>query len=162
MDTDLTQVAEQLSQRLLERGLKIALAESCTGGWVAKILTDIAGSSAWFDRAFVSYSNAAKRQMLGVPERLLSQHGAVSAEVVEAMAQGALTFSDADVALAISGIAGPGGGREEKPLGTVWLAWACVGEAPVSKLYRFDGGRDAVRRQAVATALQGMIGRLDG
>jgi nicotinamide-nucleotide amidase len=162
METELTTLAEQLSQRLLTAAMKIAVAESCTGGWVAKVMTDIAGSSAWFDRGYVTYSNDAKRQMLGVPATLLAQHGAVSSPVVEAMVQGVLTFSDADVALAISGIAGPGGGSDEKPVGTVWLAWGLAGASPVSQLHQFDGERDAVRRQAVAAAMRGMLEHLDG
>jgi nicotinamide-nucleotide amidase len=122
--SELEKLAERLGQRLLERGECLAAAESCTGGWLAQSVTAIAGSSAWFDRGFVTYSNAAKIDMLGVPENTLNRHGAVSEAVARAMAQGALAHSRADWTVAITGIAGPGGGSPEKPVGTVCFAWA--------------------------------------
>ena len=122
--SELEKLAERLGHLLLERGEWLAAAESCTGGWLAQSVTAIAGSSAWFDRGFVTYSNAAKMDMLGVPESTLDRHGAVSEAVARAMAQGALAHSRADWTVAITGIAGPGGGSPEKPIGTVCFAWA--------------------------------------
>ena len=154
---ELQQLAEQLGNALLRRGWKVALAESCTGGWVAKCLTDIAGSSAWFDRGFVTYSNAAKREMLGVSAETLDTAGAVSEPTVLAMAAGALAHSEADLALAISGIAGPGGAVPGKPVGTVCFAWAVKGALQQSDTKYFSGDREAVRRQSVAHGLRGLI-----
>jgi nicotinamide-nucleotide amidase len=142
--------------RLQERGLVLACAESCTGGWVAQTVTAVAGSSAWFDRGFVTYSNQAKEDMLGVPAPILAQYGAVSEETARAMAVGALTHSLAQVALSITGIAGPSGGTPEKPVGLVCFGWA-KGEAVRTESVRFDGDREAVRRQAVIHALQGLL-----
>lgn len=132
-------------------------AESCTGGWIAKCITDIAGSSRWFERGFVTYSNQAKMEMLGVAGSTLKQYGAVSEETVREMAAGALRHSQAQLAVAVSGIAGPGGGTPEKPLGTVWLAWQRQGQTCQTRLFHFDGGREAVRRQAVQKALEGVL-----
>jgi len=154
---ELQQLAEQLGNALLRRGWKVVLAESCTGGWVAKCLTDIAGSSAWFDRGFVTYSNAAKREMLGVSTDTLDTAGAVSEPTVLAMAAGALAHSEADLALAISGIAGPGGAVPGKPVGTVCFAWAVKGALQQSDTKYFSGDREAVRRQSVAHGLRGLI-----
>lgn len=123
-DSELMQLSEQVGQALKARGATVTTAESCTGGWVAKVITDIAGSSAWFERGFVTYSNEAKAQMIGVREETLAQHGAVSEPVVVEMAIGALKAARADYAVSISGIAGPDGGSEEKPVGTVWFAFA--------------------------------------
>ncbi len=156
-NASLDSIAARVGERMLARGLMLTTAESCTGGWVAKTVTDLAGSSAWFDRGFVTYSNAAKQEMLGVEAALLETHGAVSEPVVEAMVNGALARGRATVALAISGIAGPGGGSPEKPVGTVWLAWGLAGQAPVTRRFRFDGDRDAVRAQAVEAALLGVL-----
>lgn len=156
----LTDLALTAGQRLAAAGVSLATAESCTGGWVAKLVTDVAGSSAWFDRGFVTYSNQAKQDMLGVPETLLERYGAVSGEVVAAMTAGALQASRAHWALAISGIAGPDGGSLDKPVGTVWLAWQARGMKPDCLRYHFDGGRDAVRRAACAVALQRLIDKL--
>ena len=150
----------RLAEVLLACGEQLATAESCTGGWVAKVCTDLAGSSAWFERGLVTYSNAAKRELLGVPAATLDAHGAVSEQTVQAMAQGLLCHSPAHWALAISGIAGPGGGSAEKPVGTVWIAWAGPGGWCRQQCYRFDGDRDAVRRQAVAAALDALYERV--
>jgi nicotinamide-nucleotide amidase len=160
-DEALRMLAERLAQRLTEGGLRLAVAESCTGGWIAKVLTDLAGSSLWFERGFVTYSNAAKQELLGVPATLLQLDGAVSEAVVRAMAQGALTASPAEVALAVSGIAGPGGGSADKPVGTVWLAWARRAGEVSAQRAQFSGDREAVRRQTVALALEGLLARLD-
>ena len=157
MDKQLEHLAQQLSKRLLNKGLVITTAESCTGGWVAKVLTDIAGSSAWFERGFVTYSNAAKQEMLGVAPALIEAQGAVSEGVVQEMVRGAIARSGADLALAVSGVAGPGGGSEEKPVGTVWFAWGRSGSAPLVRRVHFTGDRDQIRRQAVLTALQGAL-----
>ncbi|SFM30123.1 nicotinamide-nucleotide amidase [Ectothiorhodospira mobilis] len=160
-DRDLQSLARTVEQAALATGGGLATAESCTGGWVAKVLTDIPGSSRWFDRGFVTYSNAAKQAQLEVPAVLLERDGAVSRETVRAMAVGALARSEARVAVAISGIAGPGGGTAEKPVGTVWLAWARRGVEEVDTACRhFPGDRDAVRRQAVAAALEGLAAAL--
>ena len=153
-DSELMQLSEQVGQALKARGATVTTAESCTGGWVAKVITDIAGSSAWFERGFVTYSNEAKAQMIGVREETLAQHGAVSEPVVAEMAIGALKAARADYAVSISGIAGPDGGSEEKPVGTVWLAFATARGEGITRRECFSGDRDAVRRQATAYALQ--------
>ncbi len=161
MPDELPLLVAALAQRLLKRGELLACAESCTGGWVAKLCTDLAGSSAWFERGFVTYSNAAKQDMLGVPAATLEQYGAVSEATVEAMVTGVLERSNADWGLAVSGIAGPGGGSIDKPVGTVWIAWAGPGGWRSVKPHQFDGDREAVRRQSVAAALQGLLDQLD-
>ncbi len=154
---NLCALAEQVGAVLRTRQQVIAAAESCTGGWIAKAITDVPGSSGWFDRGFVSYSNTAKSDLLGVRVETLTEHGAVSAETVAAMATGALERSRADVAVAVSGIAGPDGGSLDKPVGTVYLAWALRnGPARVERRH-FGGDREAVRRQTVAAALQGVL-----
>ncbi len=154
-------VAQRLSARvgklLKERGLMLATAESCTGGWVAQVVTSVSGSSEWFDRGFVSYSNHSKQEMLGVRSETLDKHGGVSAEVVQEMATGALANSRAQVSVAISGIAGPSGGTPHKPIGTVWLGWAMEGTEPRCRSTHFAGDREMVRQQAVMAALQGII-----
>ncbi|WP_260294772.1 nicotinamide-nucleotide amidase [Sedimenticola hydrogenitrophicus] len=160
MNNELEQPARELAARLLDRKLKLAAAESCTGGWIAKVLTDIAGSSDWFERGFVTYSNPAKQEMLGVRAETLAAHGAVSEPVVREMAAGALAHSRAELALSVSGIAGPGGSTPEKPVGTVWFAWQRRGEAAVAVCHHFSGDREAVRRQAVVVALQGALALL--
>jgi nicotinamide-nucleotide amidase len=144
---------EQLSKTLMQRGWMMATAESCTGGMIAAACTDIAGSSAWFDRGFVTYSNASKTDMLGVPTSLIEQHGAVSKAVVCAMAAGALARSQASISVAVSGVAGPGGGTPEKPVGTVWLAWANPTQVLAQCKY-FSGDRAQVRAQTLVYALQ--------
>lgn len=156
----LTPLAQALGQVLTERRQMVALAESCTGGWVAQVLTSVAGSSAWFERGFVTYSNTAKREMLGVPAATLARHGAVSEQTARAMAEGALNASHADVALAITGIAGPGGGSAEKPVGTVCFAWAAKKMPVRSTTAHFAGDRQAVRAQAVAAGLDGLLAYL--
>ena len=156
-DARITALARALGRRAKRRGVMIATAESCTGGGVAEAITRIAGSSAWFDRGFVTYSNEAKRRMLGVKLRTLEAHGAVSEAVAREMARGALKKSGAGVAVAITGIAGPGGGSREKPVGLVWFAWAGGGGALVTHGQRFRGGREAVRRQSVRRGLEGLL-----
>ncbi len=153
-------LAHKVGQVLLEKGLKMATAESCTGGWVAQAVTAVPGSSGWFDCGFVSYSNTAKQKMLGVDAEVLENSGAVSEKVVAQMAEGALRNSDANIAVAISGIAGPDGGTEDKPVGTVWLAWAIEGHPTVSCLSFFNGDRDDIRQQAVEQALEGIMAYL--
>lgn len=156
----LESIATHLGQRLARLGLLLATAESCTGGWVAKIITDIPGSSAWFDRGFVTYSNAAKQDMLGVLAETLAEHGAVSEAVVREMADGALRCSASQVSIAISGVAGPGGGLPEKPVGTVWIAWGISGRQLIAERFLFAGNRDAVREAAVMAALVGLSRQL--
>jgi nicotinamide-nucleotide amidase len=155
-DADLSNLSREVGARLLAAGRRLVCAESCTGGWIAKLCTDIAGSSDWFDCGFVCYSNAAKTRDLGVPEKLIESEGAVSDAVVRAMAEGALARTQANVAIAVSGIAGPGGAVPGKPVGTVWFALAHRQEDRLEcqgHLIQFDGDRDAVRRQAVEYAL---------
>jgi nicotinamide-nucleotide amidase len=151
-------LAERLGEVLRANRLMLACAESCTGGWVSQCLTAVPGSSAWFERGFVTYSNAAKQDMLGVAESTLVAHGAVSQPVAVAMARGALRFSRADLSVAITGIAGPGGGGIEKPVGTVCFAWASRSGKTKTETRQFTGARQAVRAQAVACALTGIFG----
>jgi len=159
-DATLDELARRLGDRLQRRGLRLATAESCTGGWIAKIITDVPGSSRWFDLGIVSYSNQAKEAWLGVPEEIISLSGAVSEQTVMAMVRGLLARSGVDLALAVSGIAGPGGGSVAKPVGTVCFAWGGDG-LPVTARYYFAGDREAVRRQAVGTALLGAMDYLE-
>ncbi len=156
-DQQLLQLAEQLGRILFEKSLLLATAESCTGGWIAQILTAVVGSSAWFDRGFVTYSNQAKQDLLGVSAKTLDQYGAVSEQVVQEMVAGVFQNCTADLAVSVSGIAGPGGGSAEKPVGTVCLGWCRSGEQAISVRKHFAGDREAVRRQAVAGALRGLI-----
>lgn len=156
-DSDLFQLSARLGAALEQRGHFVTCAESCTGGWVAKSITDISGSSGWFERGFVTYGNQAKSTMLGVDTRTLEQHGAVSEPVVLAMAQGALMAAAADYAVSVSGIAGPDGGSVQKPVGTVWFGFAGRHRAPFAQLMHFEGGRDEVRRQAVHFALKTLL-----
>jgi nicotinamide-nucleotide amidase len=153
-------LAQKVGETLMQRGLKLATAESCTGGWVSQAVTAVPGSSDWFDCGFVSYSNTAKQKMLGVDLSVLEKSGAVSEPVVAQMAEGALRNSDADIAVAISGLAGPGGGSENKPVGTVWFAWAIEGHPTVTCLSFFNGDRDEIRLQAVEQALEGVLAYL--
>ena len=143
----------RLAQALVLKRWTLATAESCTGGMIAAACTDLSGSSVWFERGFVTYSNAAKTQCLGVPAPLIAQHGAVSETVVRAMAQGAITHSQADVSIAVTGVAGPTGGSADKPVGTVWFGWSVRGQV-ASELQRFAGDRSAVRTATVEHALR--------
>jgi len=152
----MNELAQKVGAALKERGLMLVTAESCTGGWVAMELTAIAGSSHWFERGYVTYSNAAKREDLGVNDDTLERHGAVSEETAREMAAGALRKGRGQVALAITGVAGPTGGSRDKPVGTVCFAWA-HGSKISSETRRFDGERESVRRQSVLHALQGVL-----
>ncbi|HEC16963.1 MAG TPA: nicotinamide-nucleotide amidase [Sedimenticola sp.] len=156
-DRDLDAIAMRVGERLFAAGVVLVTAESCTGGWVAKVLTDIPGSSTWFERGFVTYTNEAKQEMLGVREETLEAFGAVSEETVREMAAGALERSHGTLALAISGIAGPGGATPDKPRGTVCFAWAGKGGGVWSCRQHFEGDREAVRRQAVALTLNEVL-----
>jgi nicotinamide-nucleotide amidase len=149
-------ISRQLGKKLKAAQLVLATAESCTGGWVAQAVTSIAGSSGWFERGYVTYSNAAKRESLGVLKKTLLRYGAVSEQTAREMARGALKKSRADIALAVTGIAGPGGGLPGKPVGTVCFAWA-RGRRVRSGTKRFKGGRASVRRQSVVHALRGVL-----
>ena len=153
-------LVEALAEVLRARGLHLVTAESCTGGLIAAACTSIAGSSDWFERGIVSYSNDAKTELLGVPAALIARHGAVSAEVARAMAEGALVHSAADLSLAVTGIAGPTGGTPEKPVGTVWLALARRGHPAQATLLQLQGGRSEVREQTVDRALQAALSSL--
>ena len=156
------QLAAQLGAALKAHGMMLTTAESCTGGGVASAVTEIAGSSSWFDRGFVTYSNQAKSDMLGVSPDTIMRFGAVSEAVVREMVAGALHNSQAQFALAVSGIAGPGGGTSEKPVGTVWFAWGIKEGMAVSRLHLLPGNRAQIRKQAVTIALQGgleLLGR---
>lgn len=155
--SEVAALVSRLAQALPARGWMLATAESCTGGLIAAACTELAGSSAWFDRAVVSYSNEAKSELLGVDAALISAHGAVSEPVARAMAEGVLARSKAQVAVAVTGIAGPGGGSPDKPVGTVWLAWACGGQATRAAVQHFAGDRAEVRRQTCVVALDGVL-----
>lgn len=156
-----TTLAKQVGEALQAHGLTLVTAESCTGGGVAQAITRISGSSAWFDRGFVTYSNASKEEMLGVSPDTLEQHGAVSEQTVREMADGALQYSRAKVALSVSGVAGPTGGSPEKPVGMVWFAWATKGMVQAA-CHQLPGDRDAVRAKSVEIALQGTLNLLNG
>ena len=158
---DLEVLAEQVGAALQSRGLLLASAESCTGGWVGAAVTSVAGSSNWYERGFITYTNQSKQEMLGVSAATLAEYGAVSEPTVREMAAGALKHSHADVALAISGIAGPGGATLDKPVGTVCIAWMLRKGAARAQTYRFDGDRSAVRRQAVDAALRGVLAMIE-
>ena len=150
----------RLAERLLESGKRVCAAESCTGGLIAKTFTDLAGSSDWFDRGFVTYSNAAKTEMLGVPVSLIDDYGAVSEPVANAMASGALQHSEANYAIAVTGVAGPGGGSAEKPVGTVWIAVAAAGYLE-ARLHHFEGDRAAVREATLVAGLEMLLKLID-
>jgi nicotinamide-nucleotide amidase len=155
-DDVLRELASSFGERLLAKQLTLCTAESCTGGWIAKTVTDIPGSSGWFDCGLAAYSYEAKQALLGVRPETLEHFGAVSRETVIEMVSGALVHSGAGIAVAVTGIAGPGGGTEDKPVGTVWVAWKRRGGYPRAELFHFDGDREAVRRQTVAAALEGI------
>ncbi|MGI0115998.1 CinA family protein [Zooshikella sp. RANM57] len=153
-------LAETVGQALKQSELKLATAESCTGGWVAQEVTAVPGSSAWFEGGFVTYSNEAKHHMLGVSLAVLEEFGAVSEPVVIQMAEGVLLHTRADLAIAISGIAGPTGGSHVKPVGTVWIAWSATGRQTLTRHFEFNGDRRQIRQQAVLAALTGIMDRL--
>ena len=159
-DSDLMALAEQVATAAIERRVMVATAESCTGGWIAKSLTDLAGSSAWFEAGVVTYSYSAKESLLGVNPRTLERTGAVSEETVLEMVSGAVARYGAGVAVAVTGIAGPSGGTADKPVGTVWIGWKRRGGYAHATLFHFAGDREVVRRQTVAAALAGMVEEL--
>ena len=161
-DDVLRRLAVDLGERLRAGRHRLVSAESCTGGWIAKTVTDIAGSSDWFDCGMVVYSYEAKQALLGVRPETLETHGAVSRETAIEMVSGALVHSGASVAVAVTGIAGPGGGSEDKPVGTVWVAWKRRGGYALAEVFHFDGDRDAIRRQTVAVAMQGLRRQVAG
>lgn len=153
-------LARQVGEALKAQGMMLVTAESCTGGGIAQAVTRVSGSSAWFDRGFVTYSDAAKEEMLGVSPETLEQHGAVSEQTVREMAQGALQYSSAQLAVSVSGIAGPTGGTPEKPVGMVWFAWAS-GDSVKTACHQLSGDRDAIRAKSVSIALQGVVNMLN-
>lgn len=155
-DAAVKALAERVGKVLARHHQMLVTAESCTGGWIAKSVTDIEGSSGWFDCGLAAYSYEAKQALLDVRAETLMRHGAVSEETVLEMVSGALVHSGASIAVAVTGIAGPGGGIEDKPVGTVWIGWKRRGGYPVTRLHTFKGDRDAVRRQTVAAALEGL------
>ncbi len=159
MDAQLETLSRLVGDHLQSRGWRLATAESCTGGWVAEVVTATAGSSHWFDSGFITYSNDAKVALLGVSPMTLARHGAVSENTTASMVKGTLERTEADVALSISGIAGPGGGSADKPVGTVCFGWARTSEAPQTATCHFDGDRESVRRQAVIFALEELLRR---
>jgi len=156
-DEELHQLAGELGEILRARDWMLATAESCTGGWVGQLVTALPGSSQWYERGFITYANAAKIEMLGVPAATIDEHGAVSEQTASAMAAGALAHSHAQAALAISGIAGPGGGTRQKPVGLVCYGWALADGTVMSSTCRLDGDREEIRSRAVAAAVRGLI-----
>ncbi|GAB3091599.1 CinA family protein [Lysobacter terrae] len=160
-DASLQALARELGAAAQAAHHMLVTAESCTGGWIAKVLTDIAGSSAWFECGIAAYSYESKQALLGVRPETLEHHGAVSRETVLEMVSGALVHSGATLSVAVTGIAGPGGGTTDKPVGTVWIGWKRRGGYATAELFHFDGDREAVRRQTVHAALQGLL-RLAG
>lgn len=156
-DAELQQLTTQVAKCLLDRNWMLSSAESCTGGWLAKCCTDIAGSSIWFERGAVTYSNQSKQDFLDVQLSTLNQFGAVSEQTVIEMAQGILAHSNADISVAITGIAGPDGGSSDKPVGTVWFAWTLKNTTTIAECHHFEGDRETIRRKAVFIALNGII-----
>ncbi|MDH3342512.1 MAG: CinA family protein [Gammaproteobacteria bacterium] len=150
-------LAKQLGECLKEKGVKLATAESCSGGWIAKVITDLPGSSAWFEGSVVCYSNESKQDLLGVLPRTLDEFGAVSGDVVLEMTDGLFERTGADVAVSVSGIAGPDGGSDDKPVGTVWLCWGKRDKTSFAHEYHFEGDREAVRLQTVEAALLAIL-----
>jgi nicotinamide-nucleotide amidase len=157
MDNELYRLAVRVGRALKQQELMIATAESCTGGWIGQAITMVPGSSEWFERGFITYTYISKREMVAVKARSLARHGAVSEQVVREMVLGALNNSHAQVAVSVSGVAGPSGGSPDKPVGTVCFAWARKGSATVIETRRFRGDRDQVRRRAVIHALRGVL-----
>ena len=156
-DQTLQHLAKQVGLTLVQQGLMLVSAESCTGGWLGHMVTSIAGSSAWYERGFITYTTISKQEMLGVSSKTLKQHGAVSEQTAREMAHGAVSRSHAQIAVSITGIAGPGGGTVEKPVGMVCFAWVRKDNHVRSETRHFTGDREAVRQQSVAVALQGMM-----
>ncbi len=156
-DATLHSLVQHLGDVMRAEHQTLVTAESCTGGWIAKLVTDIPGSSDWFDCGMAAYSYEAKQALLGVRPETLMEHGAVSEETCIEMVSGALIHSGATLAVAVTGIAGPGGGTDDKPVGTVWIGWKRRGDYPHAELFHFDGNRDAVRRQTVAAAINGLL-----
>ena len=159
-DAELDALSRATGERLLAMRHMLVTAESCTGGWIAKCMTDVPGSSGWFDSGMAAYSYEAKQALLGVRPQTLEEFGAVSRETVVEMVSGALVHSGATIAVAVTGIAGPGGGSEDKPVGTVWIGWKRRGGYARAEIFHFEGDRDAVRRQTVAAALRGLESQL--
>lgn len=162
-DATLQELAQTVIDNLSAAGKAVSTAESCTGGWIAKALTDIPGSSACFGYGIVSYSNGAKESILGVGNKTLEDNGAVSEPIVREMAVGAITLSGSDISVAVSGVAGPDGGTDEKPVGTVWFAWSLRGPDGIetdTELQRFEGSRESIRLQTVLHGLRGVLGRM--
>jgi len=157
MNETLYSLCEQIGTCLLQRSHKLVTVESCTGGWISKCITDVAGSSQWFVQGFVTYSNQSKIEMLGVQQSIFDVYGAVSENAIRAMVAGALERSSANVALAVSGVAGPGGGSDDKPVGTVWIGWQIRACSFHSQCIQINGDRDTVRREAVKLALDGVL-----
>jgi nicotinamide-nucleotide amidase len=155
-------LAERVGKRLKERRFKLVTAESCTGGWIAESVTSVPGSSEWFERGFVTYSDEAKQEQLGVRATTLSKRGAVSEDTAREMAAGALAHSRAQVAVSVTGVAGPSGGTKEKPVGMVCLAWTGGSDGARSATLQFSGDRESVRRQSVIAALRGVLEQLEG
>lgn len=158
--SDVPSIVQRIAEMLISNDQRLATAESCTGGLVAKLLTDRAGSSAWFERGLITYTNDAKSELLDVPEAVFREHGAVSGECVAAMAEGLLLRTPVDWALSVSGVAGPGGGSADKPVGTVWLGWARRGQPASTERCQFSGSREAVREAAARQLLLGLLQRL--
>ena len=156
MNQDSAKLIVQLAALLLEKELRVVTAESCTGGLIAKSMTDFAGSSDWFESGFVTYSNAAKTDMIGVPASVINEYGAVSEAVASAMARGALRNSAADCSIAVTGVAGPAGGSADKPVGTVWIAVA-IEDQTFTQKYRFAGDRDAIRQATMFQAIENLL-----
>ena len=157
MASSIELLAREVGDTLLQNHLVITTVESCTGGWVAEAITSVAGSSSWFERGFVTYSNEAKQELVGVRKETLLQYGAVSREVAREMSLGGIDASRADLAVAVTGIAGPDGGTLQKPVGTVWVAWGDRGGKVSEKLFQFDGDRESVRRSTVEQSLAGIL-----
>ena len=160
-DDALHQLAQQVGEAARRHHHRLVTAESCTGGWISKTLTDVPGASDWFESGMAAYSYEAKQALLGVQPHTLEEHGAVSRETVIEMVSGALVHSGASLAVAVTGIAGPGGGIEDTPVGTVWIAWKRRGGYPTAVVLHFDGNRESVRRQTVAAALHGLLDLAD-
>ena len=157
MSEDISTLASRLARRLVRAGATLSAAESCTGGWIAQTATAISGSSRWFDRGFVTYSNRAKIEMLGVAPATIGEYGAVSGETAEEMVRGALAAAQVEIAVAVTGVAGPDGGTPQKPVGMVWFGWGTKNTEPVTKKLYFAGDRESIRAQTVSVAIDGLL-----